>query len=324
MRNNKISKLGIFITRRCNYRCLYCLKSSNVDPPDKLSLKEFEEIFRQAFKMGARRIVIAGEGEPLLDDLFFSLVDSANALGLEVDLSTNASLMNEKIAAWLWDRRVRIFAKLDSLDRVIHAALSGLIEMRDWKLWVRSGKSWLIPSGLKILLESGYGKDAGRLFRRHRLTVAAVVTKMNITGIRDILDFCRFARIGFYAETVIPTTSDHLRLVPEKSESDELFRRLLLRMDLETLVWHMGRCAFERAPFLDISGNVFLCFSDQRRVGNVREFSLDVLYGRQFALKRQKKSRGFPMSLGFRVCRARRIFDVAAEAKGTGQCTSIL
>ncbi|MFH1306018.1 MAG: radical SAM protein [Candidatus Omnitrophota bacterium] len=80
---------GLFITQRCNLRCVYCFP----DSPRRQKEQEFskEEIFRIAdelYRLGTRYITILG-GEPLMRADFGEIVDYIAEKGIILETGTN-------------------------------------------------------------------------------------------------------------------------------------------------------------------------------------------------------------------------------------------
>ena len=66
----------------CNFRCKKCfnIDSNNVTLEQKdLTLSDFKRLVLEAKELGAKAIVIAGEGEPVLDKNLFVIVLKVSA-----------------------------------------------------------------------------------------------------------------------------------------------------------------------------------------------------------------------------------------------------
>ncbi len=115
--------LRISVTDRCNFRCVYCMPKSVfgrdyrfLDRKELLTFEEIERLVRIAKGNGVEKIRITG-GEPLLRRELERLIASLAAVGgLELTLTTNASLLAKK-ARMLADAGLnRLTVSLDSLD----------------------------------------------------------------------------------------------------------------------------------------------------------------------------------------------------------------
>ena len=81
--------VGLFITQRCNLKCIYCFPNS----PERQREKEFTkgEIFRivdELYDLGTRYITILG-GEPLIRKDFGEIVDYMSAKRIILETGTN-------------------------------------------------------------------------------------------------------------------------------------------------------------------------------------------------------------------------------------------
>jgi MoaA/NifB/PqqE/SkfB family radical SAM enzyme len=99
------------VTQRCNLRCLSCpFHSPEIDQmrataddgdaqdvPYGLVLRLCDELKC----LGTRRLVLIGEGEPLMHPHIIDIISAAKAAGLEVFLVTNGTLLDEKMARTL-------------------------------------------------------------------------------------------------------------------------------------------------------------------------------------------------------------------------------
>ncbi|MBW2144766.1 MAG: radical SAM protein, partial [Deltaproteobacteria bacterium] len=196
------------MTRRCNFHCTYCCAETGIDPPDKMTLDELKDVLLQAKALGAKEIVIPGEGEPFLDNNLFPLINFASANGLKVTLFTNGTLIDRNIADSLFRHRVFIVFKLHSLNRPVYDLLAGKNNVVIWGDYcVGGGKknAFTIPVGLKYLLQGGYGdKSLFRSLNSH-MCIETVVVRQNVQHIPIIAQFCKQLAIKCMVETLIRT-----------------------------------------------------------------------------------------------------------------------
>ena len=122
--------LRISVTDRCNFRCRYCMPRERFGEghtflPKRalLSFEEIEKFVRACIPIGLRKVRITG-GEPLLRPNLHELVRMLGQTGVEVALTTNASLL-AKHAATLADSGLdRVTVSLDALDPGIHSRMA--------------------------------------------------------------------------------------------------------------------------------------------------------------------------------------------------------
>lgn len=115
--------LRISVTDRCNFRCQYCMPRSVfghdyrfMDRAELLSFEEIERVVRASVAHGVEKVRLTG-GEPLLRrDLERLVAALAQLPGLDLTLTTNASLLARKAQALRDAGLTRINVSLDSLD----------------------------------------------------------------------------------------------------------------------------------------------------------------------------------------------------------------
>ena len=102
-----IRDLRISVTDRCNFRCAYCMPKTVfgqdyrfMDRKELLTFEELERVARVFAGLGVEKIRLTG-GEPLLRKELESLVERLATIdGLELTLTTNASLKRRPSHGW--------------------------------------------------------------------------------------------------------------------------------------------------------------------------------------------------------------------------------
>jgi len=102
------------VTRRCNLTCLGCRYHSSLvtlpAPGDQtvldISFDLVEKLLEEVAAMGTTVISFMGEGEPMLHPRLQDLISTAKALGLQVTLITNGTLLDEARIHSLIDSRL--------------------------------------------------------------------------------------------------------------------------------------------------------------------------------------------------------------------------
>lgn len=118
-----VRDLRISITDRCNFRCVYCMPKTvfGRDYPflpraDLLSFEEIARIARLFAARGVQKLRLTG-GEPLLRHGVEKLIELlATIPDLEITLTTNGSLLQQKAAALAAAGLKRVTVSLDALD----------------------------------------------------------------------------------------------------------------------------------------------------------------------------------------------------------------
>ena len=111
------------ITNRCNLACGYCHALGGRFTDLMLSEERLEQLFCEMRDNHITKVIFSG-GEPLL--LYPKLkkyVALAEQLGLECDICTNGTVMNDEICAWLKAHFTDITITLDTLDPDVYASM---------------------------------------------------------------------------------------------------------------------------------------------------------------------------------------------------------
>ena len=91
------------MTRRCNLDCIHCYAdSANRDYPNELTGDEAQRMIRDLGEFGAPVILFSG-GEPLMRDDIYDHAELAKSLGIRPVISTNGTLITEKLARRIKD-----------------------------------------------------------------------------------------------------------------------------------------------------------------------------------------------------------------------------
>jgi cyclic pyranopterin phosphate synthase len=126
-----VRDLRISVTDRCNFRCTYCMPKTVfghdyrfMDRKELLTFEELERVARTFAARGVEKIRLSG-GEPRLRKEIESLVARLAVIGgLDLTLTTNASLLARK-AEGLRDAGLdRVNVSLDSLDDATFRAMN--------------------------------------------------------------------------------------------------------------------------------------------------------------------------------------------------------
>jgi cyclic pyranopterin phosphate synthase len=123
--------LRISVTDRCNFRCVYCMPKEVfghdyrfLPRRELLSFEEIERVARVFVELGVHKLRITG-GEPLLRRGLEDLIERLAGLGdLDVTLTTNGALLQQKAQPLADAGLSRITVSLDSLDDEVFRAMN--------------------------------------------------------------------------------------------------------------------------------------------------------------------------------------------------------
>jgi GTP 3',8-cyclase len=123
--------LRISVTDRCNFRCTYCMPKEVfgreyqfLERDELLTFEEIERVARVFVAHGITKIRLSG-GEPLIRRNLERLVEMlARIPGLDLAMTTNASLLAHKAGSLRGAGLERITVSLDSLDNEVFMAMN--------------------------------------------------------------------------------------------------------------------------------------------------------------------------------------------------------
>lgn len=259
--------LELELSRACNLRCIYCYAESGAALKNELRLDEIYRVIDQARDLGARKIIVLGGGEPLLYPELLKVLDHVLGRGMQADLFTNGTLIDDVMAAELYLRKVAVSMKMNSLGARVQDELAG-----------RAGAMAAIQRGLAALLAAGYPDEA------HVLGVESIICGQNYHEIPAMWRWARRNGIVPYFEVM--TMQGRATAHPELEVAPARLRILfseLSRIDREEFDrdWYpmpplaASHCArHEYSCTVTAIGEVQPCPGVSIAVGNVREQAL--------------------------------------------------
>ncbi|MDP2326013.1 MAG: radical SAM protein, partial [Gammaproteobacteria bacterium] len=130
-RGRPLRDLRISVTDRCNFRCTYCMPKEVygrdfqfLERAQLLSFDEIHRLVRIFVGHGIEKVRITG-GEPLVRRQLEKLIELlAQVPGLDLTLTTNASLLKQKAQALKDAGLKRVTVSLDSLDDAVFRSMN--------------------------------------------------------------------------------------------------------------------------------------------------------------------------------------------------------
>lgn len=94
-----LTKIYIEPTVACNLDCITCFRNAWNEPNGRMSEETFAAIFESLKKMDPiPDVYFGGIGEPLFHPRTIEWIKQVKSLGVKVEMITNATMLNEKIA----------------------------------------------------------------------------------------------------------------------------------------------------------------------------------------------------------------------------------
>ena len=243
-RARALTDLRISVIDRCNFRCPYCMPEDEyprdhefLSKADRLRFEEIERLARIFVGLGVRKLRLTG-GEPLLRRDLPELVRQLAAIPGAADLAmtTNGSLLAEKVEALRAAGLTRITLSLDTLDANTFRTMSG-----------GRGDVAAVLAAIAAAERAGFAS----------LKINAVVMRgVNDTGVLDLVEHFRGSAhiVRFIEYMDVGTCNDWQRdlVVP----SAELRARINARWPLAPLDANYGGEVAQRFAFADGGGEI--------------------------------------------------------------------
>ena len=294
------------LTRKCNLACSMCYFHTqtyrNVAPVNnnynELSYDEISRVMHDLKDNGVRQLIIAG-GEPFLRQDLFKILELSVHLGIEVELITNGTIIDDSIADLMMKNNFWISFSLEGSTRELNDSIRG--------------------AGVydKVLANLAIYKKYRSFYKRGNIILCCTIQNDNVDDINSFLNFGQNQKVDL-------TEFNLLTFNPEKGLDERFYNKLFKQV--KSNLDQKNSASFKWGRFLidgtinkediistKISKNFFMtsgvpCYMPARLVsidalgnvrpccvclnktfGNVREQNFfDIWHGREFNLFRKK------------------------------------
>ncbi len=159
----KITYLRLSVTDRCNLRCRYCAPAlpKPLQHRKLLSLDEMLRLVRIAAGLGIRKVRLTG-GEPLCRSGLAGFIGQLNQLSQlqDISITTNATMLGDRLDALTHAGLRRINISLDTLDRLKYHRLTGADRFDDvWHGIMAAADAGLAPIKINTVIMKGVNDD---------------------------------------------------------------------------------------------------------------------------------------------------------------------
>ena len=272
--NAEIGKIKIDFPSSCNARCIGCYSHAfEKDPKKRLSAEVIDGILDDAKKLGIKQLVIAADGEPLIDkDYFFRVIESATRKGIETIAYTNGSLITPEVADRLFRLNTSLLVKRNSMN---HERQNKML---------RAGLSEKMLQGVHNLISAGFSYE--------RLALESFVSKINEGDLEEVLRFCRMNNIMPYFEEFVCINQpqevvDSMVMAPEQllaafgryQQIDKTEFGRETQVTPSSRRYGIAGCSLNRLMSIDTDGNVKRCIFETP-YGNIRTESIREIHER--------------------------------------------
>ena len=174
--NNKPVVAQIEPTSKCNLKCGMCVREKIGVPIGTMSFSDFKKILDKLDSLF--KIHLSGQGEPFLNPDLLKMIEYANKKGITVHLTTNGTILTEKI--------------IDGISKVDVGEIAVSIDSPRKETYerIRKGAKFeKVITNLKNLIS--------KLKKEKRKTIVSIATVILKENINDIPEFIKLAdKIG--------------------------------------------------------------------------------------------------------------------------------
>lgn len=217
-------EVSVDLTRKCTLNCLMCwwwsplvkkrpsLKWAN----QEMDYELFKELIQDLKKIGVKRIILGGQGEPFLYSKLLETIEITKKAGIEVALITSGFFLNEKKIRAIFDLRI------DSIDISLQAATA------ETYLKIHPGQKEESFKRIKnqLILLSKLKETFNRTVPKVR--IIHVICNLNYQETVKVVEFAREVgadSIGFKRIDVIPETKGLLLSEEQLKETRDLLNK---------------------------------------------------------------------------------------------------
>ncbi len=266
VRGVRLLTLEIELGPACNPRCPHCYAPRRPPSGEALSEGEISDLILQARDLGARRISLL-DGEVNIHRRLLPIARFAGSEGLGVEVFTNGAGITADAARDLFQDRVPVVLRMDSLDEEIQDMLAGT-----------EGSFELIQQAFRLLREAGYPSQ------ERTLRVDTVICQQNVDEIVTLWRWLRAQEILSRFEIAAPRASHSEKrwLHVDPARVQEVFAEIA-RIEREEYGrewnpgpsrWGNGCMRHKISCLVRSQGDVLPCVGVDIPIGNVRNRSL--------------------------------------------------
>ena len=271
VRTARLLALEIELGLGRNPRCPHCYVPRRSASADELSEEEIGDVVLQAKDLGARRITVL-DGELKIHQRISPITRFVRSQGLDVEVFSNGAGISADLARELFEDRVPVVLRMDSLDEETQDVLTGI-----------EGSFELIQRAFQQLKEAGYPAEEGSL------RVDTVICRENVDEIATLWRWLRAQEIVSHFEIAGPRPNagekrwlhvDAARVQEVFAEIAEIERSEYGRdWDPQPPRWGNGCMQHKFSCVVCSQGDVLPCVGLNIPIGNVRKQRLGDIIG---------------------------------------------
>ena len=288
------NEVWLFVTNKCNLRCITCFKNAGNEISNELSYDEIRKLIDDILSFSHPRIIVAG-GEPLLRKDLNKILSYLKDRGLYIHLITNGTLITKNIVEeWKSIGVDFVQVSLDGSNPEINDAIRG------------KGVFQRVINNISLLKEYGI-----------KFSLYPTITKLNLKDVPSMVElFCSltgretfsgafFAPIGrgsLNKDELSLSAEDYIqlvhRLVKEEKTRSKFANLIGFESKLDRVPCNLTRklnCGLGTATIsIDSDGSVYPCHwlhLPEYRAGNIRISNFREIYFNSEVLRKIRELR---------------------------------
>lgn len=260
--------IDLQLTNKCNFNCIYCSANSGKNAQNELNINEIKNFIDTCKAMNVKSITLTG-GEPLLKKNFLEIIYYLRQNNFEINMFTNGSLITEELAIILYENKVALCLKLDTLNKDTYNFLTGTDDVFD-----------SVFNKIQLLKEVGYTYDLP-------LSINSVITSKNIKDIPNLWKWARKNNVVPNCERLVTKgRAENSLLAVNKKLLKDIFEELCSIDNNFGIHWKskipfcgfIGCIKHNISLYLTCTGSITLCPGVDIPFGNIRnENFIDIL-----------------------------------------------
>ena len=231
-----IASVFLHLTDKCNLRCKHCYAVNMSKGGQELTTQEFITFLEQFYAEGANTVVVSG-GEPLFTNKFKKILEINPKA--HIRLLTNATIIDERWAAYLSKFNIKIQVSIDGSNKSIHDNIRG------------DGSFEAAIIGVEHLIRQGMQK---------RINFCTTIMKQNLMDLPNIFQLAK--NMGISCVRFLP-----LRKQGNASVNWNIIQNDVTRKDYESFYRYVFEYAMLKYPELDISCGLSGYVLDSNKIG---------------------------------------------------------
>ncbi|MDY1591703.1 MAG: GTP 3',8-cyclase MoaA [Methanofastidiosum sp.] len=129
-----VKVLRVALTQRCNLNCIYCHHEGECSQSDngkkEITKEDIEDLLKVSKDLGIKKVRFTG-GEPLLRKDIVEIVEIASKHMEDISISTNGTLLSEKVSDLKEAGISRFNITLNTLNNEIYKSIAGKDTLKD-------------------------------------------------------------------------------------------------------------------------------------------------------------------------------------------------